>query len=295
MRPGTQKRLKNTLIFYAVVIIIWPLRLLPHRAALCLGAALGWLTSWLPLPEVRRADRNLADVLPELNAKARLRLRRAALTNMGQTALEWLSGPDPAGPKVTFTPGSLERLEQVHGQGKGLLFITGHLGNWELMGAAVAARLPGQVSVLFKPSYDPRFTRLMTWARARSGVNGIDVSRPSHLAVVLRTLRAGGLIGLLQDQPVDSGPWIPFLDRPAPSSTLAGQLALRHGIPVLLGHIARGPGGRHTISIQEVPGVCGSNTPEEATLRIHQSLDRAIRARPDNWIWTLDRWRTKSR
>ena len=213
------------------------------------------------------------------------------MTNLGRTALEWLSGPDPAGPRVTFSGGSLERLVSAHGQGEGVIFVTGHLGNWEQMGAAVSARVSGQLAVLYKPSYDPRLTRLMISARSSAGVAGVDVSRMGHLTAALRALRAGSVLGILQDQPVDGGPGVPFLDHPAPSSTLAARLARRHGIPLLLGTIIRGPGGRHEITIQQVPGIASATSSQAATRRIHQGLEAVIRCHPCHWLWTLDRWR----
>ncbi len=288
-----RSRIKNTLIYYTVLAVITPLRLLPHRVALLLGGALGYLLSFLPIREVRRARHNLAQTLPDLTPSQRRRLLRASAANLGSTALEWLSGPAAAGPKVVFAPGAMERLERALAGQEGVIFVSGHLGNWELMAAAIAARITDPVAVLFKASYDPRFTRLMDRARGRVGVKGVDVTRPGHLAAALRILRAGGVLGILQDQPVDQGPGIPFLGRPAPSSTLAARLNRRHGIPLLVGFTARRPGGRHEIFIQEIPGLEGAASEEAATLKIHHCLDAAIRENPSNWLWSLDRWREK--
>ena len=290
-RSPIRKRLKNTLIHYTVLAVITPLRLLPHRAALTIGAALGYLLSFLPLREVRQARRNIRLALPDLSAARRRRLLRAAAANLGRTALEWLSGPDPGGRKVRFAPGALELLERRLAPRQGLIFVSCHMGNWELMAAAVAARVDHQVAVLFKGSYDPRFTRLMVNARARAGVWAIDVARPGHLAAALRILRAGGVLGVLQDQPVEGGAQVPFLDHPAPSSMLAARLNRRRGIPLLVGTTTRRPGGRHEIRIQEVDGLEHAGSEEEATRLIQRDLGAKIRENPAHWLWSLDRWR----
>lgn len=236
---------------------------------------------------------NLQHVWTCLPHKGRLRLLREMFIHLGRSALECvvlhrLAGRfgTPADP-VRFSPGALEALMQAAAPGKGVLYVTAHMGNWELMGAAVARHLP--VSVLYKPSYDPRFTRMICRFREAHGVRGIDVSRPGHLKKVLRALRQGSVVGVLLDQPSEAGEMIPFLGRPAPTSTLVTTMARRTGAAVVAGFIVRQGRARHEVSIVPL-GQAGRPPDVRACLK---PMERAITRAPAQWIWSLNRWRLR--
>ncbi len=285
------KRLKNSLIYYSVAPAVWLLARLPLKLALFLGPTLGRLALLLAGRERRRAEANLRHACPDLTEDQRQAMVAKVFLGLGQSAMECaamnhlrtrLGGPNSP---VEFSPGSLETLQAAVEQGNGVLFATAHLGNWELLGAEVARHAP--LSVLFKPSYDPRFTRLMTRFRGRSGVASIDVTRTAHVTSVMRTLRGGGVVGVLVDQPAP-GADVPFFDRQAPTSTLVPALAQRTGAAVVAGFIRR-TGRRHTISIKRVD--LPTEDIERATGLLTTEVERAVRQDPAQWVWTLDRWR----
>jgi len=286
------KHLKNWLIYYTVAPLIWLLGRLPLFMVLPLGPALGRL-AWLAAGrERRRAQRNLELALPEIAPASRRRMARQVFENLGRGAVECLAmdrlRPLLGGPRspVEFAPGSLEVLREALQEGRGVIFATAHLGNWELLGAEVARH--ARLSVLFKPSYDPRFTRLMSAFRSRCGIRGVDVTHAAHVTSVLRALRAGEVVGILVDQP-SPGERVPFFGREAPTSTLAPTLAARTGAAVLVGFIRRQGRRRHFITISRQ-----GSRPEDATLatgEITAQVERAIRDAPTQWVWSLDRWR----
>lgn len=285
------KRLKNTLIYYTVAPIIWLLGCLPLSLAHSLGPALGRLAWLLAGRERRRAEANLRLACPDLTEDQRQALVAEVFEGLGRSAMECAVMDrlrrqlgTPASP-VQFSAGSLEVLQAAVEEGNGVLFATAHLGNWELLGAEVARQAP--LSVLFKPSYDPRFTRMMTDFRGRSGIRSIDVTRAAHLTSVLRALRAGEVVGVLADQPAP-GAAVPFFHRQAPTSTLIPELARRTGAAVVMGFIRRS-GRRHTITVQRVS--LPTEDIQRSTGQLTAEVEQAVRQDPAQWVWTLDRWR----
>lgn len=268
---------------------------LPTGWILGLGPLLGRVAHRLAGRERRRALGNLRHVWPHQDPAQQRELVARVFTHLGRSAMEcvalnrraWPRLGHPDGP-LTFAPGSQEALRQRVDRGKGVLFVTSHLGNWELLGAAVARHV--ELAVLFRPSYDPRFTRLMEAFRQRSGIRSIDVSRPSHLVQVMRALGRGAVVGILLDQPVDGGAELPFFGHPAPTSTLVPALAARTGAAVVVGHVRRQDDGSHRAKIQPLDGQPWDDQ-HQATLELMGIQEQAIEATPEQWVWTLDRWR----
>lgn len=299
-RHGRLKRLKNHLLFWIARLVMGVLARAPARWATGAGAALGALGWVIARRERSRAEENLRRVFPDMTARARGRLARQAFVNLGRSAAECVVMPRLRPQLCTdravagFTPGSAETLAGAVAEGRGVLFVTGHLGNWELMAAAVARLAP--VSVLFKPSYDPRFTRLIQAFRGASGIECIDVTRAAHLRHALEALRRARVLGVLVDQPVPGGVRVPFLGQPAWTSPLVPLLSRRTGAPVICGSIRRVGGKgplRHTIQVERclLPAELSL---AEAVQEASRPLERAIRGAPEQWTWSLDRWRSTS-
>ncbi len=288
-RPAWRRRLKNGLLYYLICGAVRLLARLPLPLVDLSGRALGGAAFWLGRRERARALHNLQRVWPHLDPGQRRRLARAAFSHLGRSALECVTLPRlwarrPA--LVAFAPGALSQLQAAVAQGRGVLFITAHLGNWELLGAAVARHVP--TSVLYKPSYDPRLSKLIHGFRQRSGISGIDVTRPGHVLAVLRALRRGELVGVLQDQPTPQGQPCTLLGQPACLSPLAAQVARRSGAVVLAGFIRREGRLRHEIDLRRLdpPVTC------EACV---DAVGQAITAHPAQWVWSLDSWRAEVR
>jgi KDO2-lipid IV(A) lauroyltransferase len=288
--------LKNSLIYYLVRCAIGLLQLLPLGVALTLGRAIGRVAGALDGPERRRALSNLTQVLPHLPGSARRKLAREMFVHLGESAVECVLMRRLRGrlgterSPVRFSPGALEALLGAAAEGRGVLFVTAHLGNWELMAAAVARHAP--VSVLSKPSYDPRFTRLVDAFRHASGVQGIDVTRPGHLGQAISVLRRGEVLGVLIDQPPPRGEPISFLGQRAWTSTVVPTLARRTGAAVVVGFARRESPCQHAIFVQRVTLSREAGDVGSVLRAISEPLEKAILGTPGQWTWSLDRWRS---
>ena len=299
-----RKLLKNAIIYYCVAALVWLLQWLPHRLALSVGRTLGRLAHRFARKERARALDNLlrADLAGDLagspDRTTCRRIAREMAVHLGQNAMECVVLPrirpklGTGASPVSYAPGAREALRSALEPGAGVVFVTAHLGNWELMAAEIARVAP--VSVLRKRSYDPRFTEMIDKFRVSSGVRGIEVGR---LKPVLAALAHGQIVGILLDQPVPNGCQLPFMGRLARTSTLPARIHQRTGAAVVTGFIRRVGAVRHEVCIDLIckGNSCSGLTVEALTLLLSRRIEQAIRRAPAQWIWSLDRWRSAKR
>lgn len=256
-----------------------------------LGALLGTIWCWL-LPIRRRVVRqNIAYALPELSARTRRQIAARCYRHVATTVLElfWLTGrPRPELDQVVVVTG-LEHYERVREQRRGVVAVTAHLGNWDLLACSQA--LSGvPLSVVTKELSAQRLSRIWMEARERMGVKLLP-SRGSILAV-LRTLRRGEVIGLVVDQRTaadEGGAEVAFFGRPAMTTTAPHVLAARTGAAVLPVFSYRASDGVHHV---EVGAEIETRSSAIATMTaINEAIEQAIRAHPEQWLWLHRRWK----
>ena len=189
----------------------------------------------------------------------------------------------------------LEVVETAYAGGKGIIFLTPHMGCFELAARATAARFSpqyGDLTVLFRPGRRPAVDRLLESARAGAGFH----TAPTNLVGVrqlLRALRAGKAVGLLPDQvpPGDMGVWSPFFGRPAYTMTLAARLALQSGAPMVLAWGERRLWGAgyvlHFSAMQRPP----TTDVDEAVAHINRAMEVLIRQCPAQYLWSYPRYK----
>lgn len=268
----------------------WPLWLL-H----VLGGCAGWL-SFLLSPSYRR--RFLANA-----AQAGVPRRRArpAIAEAGRLLFElpylWMRPPTRRlDPPVRWEGGEL--VDAAHRRGQGIVFLTPHMGCFEVAAQAYAEGHDGRprpITVLYRPARKPWLRPLVDTARARPGL----ATAPATLAGVrqmIRALRRGETVGLLPDQvpPHDMGVWAPFFGRPAYTMTLAARLVQQTGAQPLLVWGERLPRGRgyvvHVEALGEPLPEAGAPQAESAAA-INRAMERLIRRCPQQYLWGYDRYK----
>ncbi len=224
----------------------WPFRWLQR-----VGRALGvFCWRWIPFRK-QVVLANLTGAFGHERTAAEIEaLGRASYAQLGATLLEfcgyWRLGPERIRDLVDVE--GIEHLEALHDQDRGAILVSAHFGNWELLGAW-AATFGRPVRFLVKTQSNRRVDGLQNELRARAGV-GIIRSGPS-LKELVRTVRDGGVIGLLGDQDAgDGGLFMPFLGRQASVFKGAAQLAWRLKCPIITGFLVRLPDGRHRALLQ---------------------------------------------
>lgn len=269
------------MFFFFRFLSHWPLWLL-H----VLGSVAGWLAFALS-----RSYRN--------TVRANLALAgwgwwplRACVGAAGRMVSElprlWLGRPVP----VHWD--GREAVEHALAQGRGVLFLTPHMGCFEITAQAYAenfgARQP--ITVLYRPARQPWLRELVRLARQRPGL----LTAPTTLAGVkqmLKALRAGQCVGLLPDQvpPLGMGMWAPFFGRDAYTMTLGARLSLQTGATILLAWGERLPWGRgYVVHVRAMDRALGT-TVEEGTLRINECMEALVRQAPAQYLWGYARYK----
>lgn len=302
MPPPVRKRVKRSVRSALLRALIVVFSRVPLRPALAVAGAVGRLAWALAGTTRRQVLANLAVAFPEKSAGEREAIGRASLTHLARLAAEVAtlrSWRHRLADHVSFAPGAEERLRAALAGGKGLLYVTGHVGNWELMAQRVAALHPS--ATIARAGNDPRLTELVGLIRAEGKVETLWREDPGTARAMLRCFKQGKLLGMLIDQDTRvQGVFVPFFGRPAFTPRGAADLALRFGVPVLVGWARRrgpSPGAGHVVEIVDMPYDPAPVDREAEVVRLTAActalLEAAIRAAPEGWVWMHERWRTQ--
>ncbi len=261
--------------------------LLPLSVLHLLGWAMGWLAFGLS-PTYRRRFRAHA-----AQAGYRFAEVRPAVGHIGCMVAElprlWLGRTPP----VEWDNQSC--VDSAYEQGKGVLFLTPHLGCFEITAQAIALHYGasrGALTVLFRPARKAWLAPLIAASRQQPGLDAV----PTTLAGVrqmMRALRRGQAVGLLPDQvpPEGMGLWAPFFGRDAYTMTLAARLALQTGAAVRLIWGERLPwGGGYRLHCRELL-VPLAEPVEHAVAQMNQDMARLIRECPQQYLWSYARYK----
>ena len=261
----------------------WPLPLL-HAV----GAALGWLV-WAASPTYRRritanaalAGYRFADV-------------RGAVANAGRMSAEtprlWF------GPAVPTQWVGTEVVDAAYAARKGVVFLTPHLGCFEITAQGLAERYHaeyGPITVLYRPARQASLAPVVESARQREGLETAPTTL-SGVRQIIKALRAGRAVGLLPDQvpPKGQGLWSPVFGQPAYTMTLGARLIQQTGATPLLvwgERLPRGQGFRLHFEAFAEPL---SDDLETAVAQINRAMEHLIRQCPGQYLWGYGRYKT---
>jgi len=252
-----------------------------------LGHAAGWL-AWLFssvyrrrfMDNARQAGLGIAQVAPAIGHAGAMSAELPRL---------WLGAPVP----VQWQGDAV--VEQAYASGKGVLFLTPHLGCFEITAQALASRFSAQygpLTVLYRPARQAGLAQVMETARDRPGLQAV----PTTLAGVrqmIKALRSGHAVGLLPDQvpPEGMGHWAPFFGKPAYTMTLAARLALQTGAEVVLIWGERLPWGRGYRLHASRLGHELSTELDVAVVQINQAMEQLVRQCPGQYLWGYARYK----
>lgn len=268
-------------------------RALPWRAALGAGAAAGTLAGTLGIRR-RVARANLALAFPEQTAEAREAILTAHYRELGRVLSEYprldqLSAADS--PALDALHG-LEHLEAARAAGRGVILMSGHFSNVELLAARLGRMHP--VDVLTRRLGNPGVER---WIAARRREAGLGlISSETGVREVYGALRQGRMVAMLADQDARRhGGFVPFFGRPASTALGPARIALATGAPILMGFATRAADGRLSLHV-EPPLEIEDPRADDAALRLtalHTArLEHWVRRRPELWFWLHRRWKT---
>jgi KDO2-lipid IV(A) lauroyltransferase len=294
-----QKRLRRELRVRALLLLLPLLRRLPRWLVRPLSVAAGTAAYWLVGRERRLALAHLALSYPDRPAAFHREVARAAFISLVQSGIE-VAAAARLQPRlaelVALSEEDRALLAAAHGEGKGVLFASCHLGNWELLARRVV--LEGyRCGTVAREAQDPRLTRLLEEAHAEVGLTTLWRGRPGLAKDLLRLLRSGAFVGMLIDQDTAvQGVFVPFFGRPAHTPRAVGDLAVRTGAPVVFGCIHREPGGKHRVVLRRIPVPATGDREADAlavTAAATAAIEAEVRAAPGEWVWMHRRWKTQ--
>jgi Kdo2-lipid IVA lauroyltransferase/acyltransferase len=291
------KRARRYVRSQVVRAVVAAFALVPLRLASEVGAWLGALGFWLARGERAKALESLGIAYPEKTDAERRELARACFRHLGRSAGEMLCVRQLDARRVELVEWPAEdraRMDSALARGRGVVFVTGHFGNWEVLARHVA--LEGYpAAVIGKETTDVRTTALVERFRNQGKLRVIWRGAPGAAKDMLRTLRGNAILGLLIDQDTKvQSVWVPFFGRLAKTPRAAADLALRTGAVPMLGFATRVGPCRYRISMQEValPRGDGEDAVLALTAALTQGIEAAIRSAPEQWVWMHRRWKS---
>jgi KDO2-lipid IV(A) lauroyltransferase len=241
-------------------------------------------------------ERQIAAAFPEWNAEKVEEVARESYRNLGRVAIEAtvLSRGTASDVLAVFGPSPTWRVvETALARGKGVILVAGHLGNWELSGAYVAAKgVP--VHPIARGMSNPLSDSYFRRTRERLGMH--IMHDQEAVRRVPRALRDGHAVGFLSDQATVglASTFVPFFGRPAKTPRGAAVFALRGDVPIVMIHAVRQRDERYELAAEELPVTHTGDRErdvDDVMLRFSQALERMVRKYPGQYFWQHRRWK----
>jgi KDO2-lipid IV(A) lauroyltransferase len=272
------------------------LEALSWRRASRLGERLG-LLGYRPLG-IRRdvVEAHVRAAFPGISDGEVRRISRGAYANLGRTSIETALLPTLGRDETIALVDELsgwDVVERAVAGGKGLIFVAGHLGNWELGAAYVAARgVP--LDVIVRRMSNLRFDRYLNETRGHTGVHVVHDAEAVRRTP--RSLRAGRAVGFMVDQGVVglASTFVPFFGRPAKTPRGPAVFALRLDAPVVFGAAIRKPNGQFHLSFEQIevkPTGDRDHDIDTIVTDYTATLERWVRFAPEQYFWHHRRWK----
>jgi KDO2-lipid IV(A) lauroyltransferase len=286
------QRIKNNVLYWTAAAAVRMGLLLPRSLLPITGSLLGAM-SYALLPRARALTlHNLGLVYPSLDAGERRAMARRVFRCLGRSltdTLALLDAREPEARTLRVPARSAEVLSEALASGRGVIYVTAHLGPWERM-ASLLAREGFPITTMARESYDPRFHALVyDRLRRRRRVDVIYRGSPGAPTALVRALRQGRVLGFLIDLPgrLPVRP-VSLLGQPSQAPMGPARLALRLGSPVVIGSPMPGHDGLPEVFIAHLPTadlVAGEEGEAILTQRMADALSDRIRAWPTAWPW----------
>lgn len=270
--------------------------LLPWRAVQAVGGAIGWLMWKLPNRSREVARINLAKCFPELSPADLEQLLGRALMGIGRTFTEsacaWIWPAQKSIDLVREVEG-LEVLQAALASGKGVVGITSHLGNWEVLNHFYCAQC--KPIIFYRPPKLKAVDELLQKQRVQMG-NKVAASTKEGILSVIKEVRRGGAVGIPADpEPsLSSGVFVPFCATQALTSKFVpGMLTGGKAIGVFLHALRLEDGSGFKVIFEAAPAGMYSDNVEEGVAAMSQVIERYVRAYPSQYMWSMKRFKKR--
>ncbi len=285
--------LRNTLEYWIALGVVQSLAWTPLSVANLLARAYTRLLD-IAVPRLHRvAMANLAMALPELGLREHRRIIRGVFHSIARLLVSFARFPqiDAGNVQQWIHYDGFEHFEEARKRGRGVLFATAHLGNWELS-AFAHGLLTRPMYVVVRPLDNAEIDELVERRRTLSG-NSL-VGKKEFARSILKALRDNEAVGILVDQnsSLEEGVFVDFFGVPACAGTGFAKLAAHSGAAVIPGFALWSEKERRYV-LRFYPPVEISGDVSRDTQELHSRLESVIRQYPDQWLWIHRRWKTR--
>ena len=295
-RPRKPPTLSHRAEYYSMRALIAGLGKLEWNTACIIGERLGELI-YSPLG-IRRfvVEKQIAAAFPELDEPGVSKLARLSYRHLGRTAVEAALLPTLSRMRLLDLVDSVEGREHIERSlpdGKGRLLVGAHHGNWEFLGAYLAARLV-RPEVVVRGANNRLFEDYLNANRKRLGLDVVhDTAAVRRIA---KAMRDGRYVAMLADQGVLglASSFVPFFGRPAKTPRGFAVFALRFDVPVCFMDMLRLPSGKFRVVFEpvEVERTGDRERDTDAMVREYSRiLEKWVRRYPEQYFWQHRRWR----
>ncbi len=302
-KSNLQLDTRSRVVFYLMSGILHALSLLPDFVLYPLGVIGGFIGYCLDRRHVKIGLKNLSIAFPERSEAERRRILRDSYINLGKGGAEYvrLAGFFHLRLRDRVRYERFHYWDEVASRypGKGMVVLSAHFGNFELMACAHAMH-GYQINLVHHTQRFLAGDALMTFARERCGVE--ILRKHSAARAVLKALRTGDMVGVPFDQNAkrSEAVWVPFFGEPAATTSGLARMVAMSGAPVIPAFIVREKDGRHhRIEIQDEIPIQRTDDAEadvlENTARFVKVIENMVRRYPEQFLWTHRRYRTRPR
>jgi KDO2-lipid IV(A) lauroyltransferase len=294
--------MRDFLEWALVKLILTGLGILPRRLARALGAGVGWLAYTLAARLRKTALRNLELAYPDSTAKWRDQITRRIFRNLGWQLGEiahmqhWRKDGPP--PPIRYD--GLEHYLAGQARGKGVLFLTAHLGAWELS-SFYHSMMGHPLEMVIRRLDNRRLDALVNGIRCKFGNRVLH--KDDFARGLLLSMRKGGTVGILMDTNMTppQGVFVPFFGHLAYTASGLARVAIKTGAAVVPGFAVWEESEQQYVLRFGEPMTFDGNDAElapearviAATARLAAVTEQWIRRYPDQWLWVHRRWKTR--
>lgn len=271
--------------------------ILPLKSAQRLASTIGRAAFYIVPKRREVALENLRYAFPEKSEDERIAIAKRSFKNYATALVELLWFPnlsDKVLGKLVKTK-YLNMILEKYSTGKGLILLSGHFGNWELiaLGIAYLSKLP--FTIIVQTQNNKLVDAVINKHRCLFGNKIVPMGM--SVREIIRTLKEKGVVAIAPDQSGDreGGLYLEFFGRKVSTHQGPAVFALRTGAPLLMGFMIRQSDGTYEVNIEEIrfsdlSGYTEENV-NELTRRHLSTLERYIRQYPDHWLWMHRRWK----
>jgi KDO2-lipid IV(A) lauroyltransferase len=292
------KKIKNNCIFGGLKILIFTLQKLPFGMVSVAGKQLGQWAFYIAQGERKKTIQNLKLAFKDKYSEKEINeIAKSVFVNLGKNFFEminWSAWSKDRVLKQIVRHYGFEHLQSAVNKKKGVLAVTAHLGNWELLAAYISAIFP--VAVIAQKLYDPRLNQMINQFRENWGCEIIQ--RGAALKKILKALKNNKVIGVLADQDTgNDGIFVHFFNKLAWTQTGIARIAIKTGCAIVPVFIVRGASGQFEIHIESE--IHYSLADDESTnirnlvQQYTEIIQNYVSRFPDQWVWMHERWRTQ--